>query len=223
MLVRPRGQSRRHRHVRVRDEFAIVLDYMPFGNPYDRHVQHRSRPVAQALGTKFFALVEILPLKNMPLNIGERVPIAPQPELPGHPVADRLSYNELSSVAKTNLAKFLRDIVIEKEKVFVEFFNVAKPINIRLHSLELLPGIGKKTLKIILEERKKKSFESFEEIQARTRINDPVKLIVDRIILELQGQEKYYIFVEPYPDSPGFVKLNYLDYLYKLTNYDKPW
>ena len=221
--MRPRGHGRRPRYLKVRDEFAVVLDYMPFGNPYDRHIQHRTRAIAQALGTKFFALVEILPLKNMPLNIGERIPIAPQPELPGHPVADRLSYDELSSVARSNLPKILRDIVIEKEKVFVEFFNQARPINIRLHSLELLPGIGKKTLKIILEERKKKPFESFEEIQSRTRINDPVKLIVDRIVLELQGREKYYIFVDPYPESPGVIRLNYLEYLYKITQYDKPW
>lgn len=218
-----RGRRRDLRRPFVKDEFAIVLDYMPLGNPLDRHPHHRRMPIAQAIGSKYFTLVEIEPLANTPLAIGERVPIASRPELPGHPVADRIAYSDLTSVAKENLPQILRRIVMEKERVFVEFFNVAEPINIRLHSLELLPGIGKKTLALILEERKKKKFESFNDIRERLRINDPVKLFVDRILLELQGTEKYYLFVDPYPPNPDQRKLGYLEYLYKITEYRDPW
>ena len=214
---------RRGRGPFIRDEFAIVLDYMPLGNPLDRHPHHRRMPVAQAIGSKYFTLVELEPLRDLPINVGERVPISTRNDVPGHRVSDRITYNDLTTVAKENLPNVVRKIVIEKERVFVQFFNIAEPINIRLHSLELLPGIGKKTLMLILEERKKKPFESFEDIQKRTRINDPVKLIVDRIIKELQGTEKYYLFVEPYPREPEHRFLNYLSYLYKLVDYKDPW
>ncbi len=207
----------------VKDEFGVVLDYMPYGNPSDRHPHHRSRAIAQVIGTKYFSLVEIFPLKNVQLSIGERIPIASSPETPGHPISERITYEDLTSVARDNLPKILRDIVIQKERVFVAFFNVAEPINIRLHSLELLPGVGKKTLMVILEERNKKPFESFDDIQKRTRINDPAKLIVDRILSELQRTEKYYLFVDPYPPSPEYVRLYYLEKLYEITGYSEPW
>ena len=223
LRYKPQRHAKRHERVVVKDEFAIVLDYMPLGNPYDKHPQHRTSPVAQAIGTKYFTLVEIIPLKELSISVGERIPIASMPNLPGHPVYDRLTYNDLTTVAKENLEKVLRRIVEEKERVFVQFFNIAEPINIRLHSLELLPGIGKKTLALILEERKKKPFESFEDIRRRVRINDPAKLFVDRLLTELRCEERYYLFIDPYPPSTEYRRLGYLELLYKYTNYSDPW
>jgi putative nucleotide binding protein len=207
----------------VPDEFALVLDYNPMGNPYDKHSFHRTSPIAQGIGTKYFSLVEIVPVRGQTLMIGERVAIASAPDRPGLKVFDRLLFEDLTTIAKENLVKFLPKIVEEKEKVFVEFFNLAEAINIRLHSLELLPGIGKKTLTLILEERKKSPFTSFEDIRRRVKISDPVKLFVDRILIELQRTEKYYIFVEPYPFSPEYRFLNYLEVLYSRAGYYEPW
>jgi len=216
--MRPR--PRRHF---IPDEFAVVLDYMPMGNPYDKHSQHRISPIAQGIGTKFFILVEIIPMKNYAVAIGERIPLSFSPREPGHRVFDRLLYEDLTTIARENLEKTVRKLVEEKERVFVEFFNVAEAINIRMHSLELIPGIGKKTLTMILEERKKKKFDSFDDIRKRLKINDPAKLFVDRIILELQRTEKYYLFVEPYPPAPEYRFLNYLELLYSRTGYSEPW
>uniref|UniRef100_A0A7C4FII7 DUF655 domain-containing protein n=1 Tax=Ignisphaera aggregans TaxID=334771 RepID=A0A7C4FII7_9CREN len=207
----------------VPDEFAIILDYTPTGNPYDKHSFHRTSPVAQGIGTRYFSLVEIIPSKGQALLIGERVAIASAPDRPGLKVFDRLLYEDLTTIAKENLAKFLPKIVEEKERVFVEFFNVAEAINIRMHSLELLPGIGKKTLSLILEERRKSPFTSFEDIKKRVKISDPVKLFIDRIIIELQRTEKYYLFVEPYPPSADHKFLNYLELLYSRVGYSEPW
>ncbi|MCC6045740.1 MAG: DUF655 domain-containing protein [Ignisphaera sp.] len=207
----------------VPDEFALVLDYNPMGNPYDKHSFHRTSPIAQGIGTKYFSLVEIVPVRGQTLMIGERVAIASAPDRPGLKVFDRLLFEDLTTIAKENLVKFLPKIVEEKEKVFVEFFNIAEAINIRLHSLELLPGIGKKTLTLILEERKKSPFTSFEDIRRRVKISDPMKLFVDRILIELQRTEKYYIFVEPYPFSPEYRFLNYLEVLYSRAGYYEPW
>lgn len=215
-----RGRSRRPG---ILDEYAYVLDYMPMGNPYDKHSFHRTTPIAQGVGSKYFTLVEITPPRGRVLYIGERVPISFYPRGPEIKVFDRLAYEDLTSIARSNLDKIIHDIVIEKERVFVEFFNVAEAINIRLHSLELLPGIGKKTLATILDERKKKPFESFEDIKRRVRISDPIKTIVERILLELQRGEKYYLFVEPYPPSPNYIFVNYLNYLYERLNYVEPW
>ncbi|MEM4040658.1 MAG: DUF655 domain-containing protein [Ignisphaera sp.] len=207
----------------IADEYAIVLDYMPMGNPYDKHTFHRSIPVAQGIGSKYFTLVEIVPPRGRNLVIGERIPISLYPRGYEIKVFDRLAYEDLTSVARVNLNKVVQDIVLEKEKIFVEFFNIAEAINIRLHSLELLPSIGKKTLTTILEERKKKSFENFEDLKKRVKIGDPVKIIVERIVLEIQRSEKYYLFVEPFPPSPDYVFLNYLQLLYERVDYVEPW
>nr|MCG2895185.1 DUF655 domain-containing protein [Vulcanisaeta sp.] len=106
----------------------------------------------------------------------------------------RIGYDELTSEAKNVLPEIVAKIVKSQESRFVDFFNKAGPITLKMHTLELLRGIGKKTLWQILEERKKKPFQSFEDIRSRVGI-DPEKLIVDRILRELQGADQYRIFV----------------------------
>ncbi|MDP2908277.1 MAG: DUF655 domain-containing protein, partial [Nanoarchaeota archaeon] len=72
-------------------------------------------------------------------------------------------------------------------------------INMRRHQLELMPGIGKKHMWQIIEEREKKQFESFEDIKTRVKLlPDPEKVVIKRILLELNNGDKYKIFV----DSP---------------------
>ena len=90
-------------------------------------------------------------------------------------------------------------MIKEDEKRFVNVFNTAGAVNIRQHSLELLPGVGKKHLNAILKERSAKPFESFDDITNRIPLlQDPVKLIEERIIEELQGEQRFYLFVKPY-------------------------
>ncbi len=203
---------RRHRRERFKESCkepsGIVLDYMEFGNPSDRHFEHRNNPVAQLIGTKYFTLLEVTPLPAIRLEIMEKVDLGPHSKV-RKPI--RISYDDLTSVARSNLPEALKKIIVGKEKEFVEFFNIAEPVNIKLHTLELLPGIGKKTMRHILEERSIKPFTSFEDIRERTKI-DPVKVLVDRIIQELAGTEKYYLFIRP-PRGKG-VYLGYLERLY---------
>lgn len=215
-----RGKFRRPS---IPDEYVYILDYMPMGNPYDKHSFHRTSPIAQGIGSKYFVLVEVVPSRGRPLFVGERVPASLYPRGLELKVFDRIAYEDLTSVARSNLDKTVYNIVIEKERVFTEFFNVAEAINIRLHSLELLPGIGKKTLIVILDERKKKPFEGFEDLKKRVKISDPARIITERIVMELQRTEKYYLFVEPYPLAPNYIFINYLQYLYEKLNYVEPW
>jgi putative nucleotide binding protein len=62
--------------------------------------------------------------------------------------------------------------------------------------LELLPGLGKKTMWAILEERKKAPFQSFEDLLKRLpSVHHPEKLVARRIELELSDpNQKYHLF-----------------------------
>ncbi|NOZ76461.1 MAG: DUF655 domain-containing protein, partial [Euryarchaeota archaeon] len=105
--------------------------------------------------------------------------------------------------ARSELPYVVADLVSAREEEYVKFFNESQAISTRLHSLELLPGIGKKLMWEILDERKKKPFESFEDISQRIKaLPDPKKLIVKRILSELEedtrlGKGKYKLFTLP--------------------------
>ncbi len=82
----------------------------------------------------------------------------------------------------------------------MKFFNEAGPITTRMHMLELLPGLGKKLMWAILEEKKKGGlFVSFKSMDERVKpLHQPEKLVVHRIVEELENpSEKYHLFVLP--------------------------
>ena len=79
-------------------------------------------------------------------------------------------------------------IVTKDEHKYVQFFNEANPITTRMHSLQLLPGIGKTLMWALLEERKREPFKNFEDIAARTKLQNPKKVISARIIDELKEE-----------------------------------
>jgi len=103
----------------------------------------------------------------------------------------------MTETAKQQLQDFIGKKILESENTFVEFFNKAEAINTRLHQFELLPGFGKKHTEAILTERKKKPFESLEDLKKRvTNLPDPRKAIEKRLVEEITGKEKYYLFRE---------------------------
>jgi putative nucleotide binding protein len=225
MVSRAERRGRYIREFRPHEDYAYVLDFMPAGNPLDKHPWHRTRPVAQLIGENFFLLFDASIKFEYNLEVGQRVALREvvaevydKVKRRRHLDLHRIEYDDLTSVAKSNLPSVVEKIVRSREQIFVEFFNIAGPITIRFHSLELLPGVGKKTVSRILEQREREPFKSFEDIARRTGI-DPVKVIVERIIAELQGGQKYYLFVEPprremnEPVKPVF--LNYLAIIYK--------
>jgi len=210
-------QQSRQRKVELMEDYAYILDYLPSGNPIDVHTEHRNKPIAQAVGEDYFMLLELAPKRGVNLTPGERVYI-------GRGFRDkiafiycRIDYNALTSFAKDMLPQIVEKIVTEREKVFVEIFNIAQPITIKLHALELIPTIGKKHLRIILEERRKKPFESYKDLVERGKISNPVKLLTERILKELMGREKYYLFVKPISTS-GTIYLGYLPRMYAIAS-----
>ena len=92
----------------------------------------------------------------------------------------------------------IKDIVMADQDRYIKFYNEAGPISIKKHSLEELPGLGKKTVTEILNARKVGPFKDFEDLKTRVpMVKDPVKLITDRIILEISDRERrHYLFIQ---------------------------
>ena len=104
--------------------------------------------------------------------------------------------DKLTETAKAELDLVLRALVEKNEGKFVAFFNKSMPINARRHQIELLPGIGKKHMWEILEKRKEREFSSFDDIKERVNLlPDPEKIVIKRILMELNNEDKYRFFV----------------------------
>jgi len=178
------------------EDYAYILDFMPYGHPDDKRPIHKREPLAQIVGEKYFTLLEVSVRRNKNPLVMDRVYIGKGERDIVKKIKRRLKYEDLTQAARTELPFVLEHIVKEQESRFVEFFNKAESITTRMHQLELLPGIGKKTMWAIIEERKKKPFANFEDISRRIKgIQHPEKLIVGRIIYELQNpQTKYKLF-----------------------------
>ncbi len=184
-----------------REENAFVLDFLLSGKAFSG----KSEPVAQLIGEEWFTLLEAVPREGITLKAGDKVYIGKDERDKISLIKTRITYNELTQTARNELPVIVNMIVREKEKKFVDVFNNAGPLNIREHSLELLPGIGKKHLEAILKARQEKKFESFKDINERVSLlQDPAKLITDRVIAELMGTERFYVFTKPYVKREGY-------------------
>lgn len=172
------------------EEFAVVLDYLPRG----KSISYRTEPLAQVLGTQFFTLLEVVPKAE--LKVLEKVYIGKEERDKISLIKRRIEFKELTSTALTELGKAIEQVVSQDEKRFVDFFNNARPITIKRHQLELLPGLGKKHLFNILDARQKKPFESFKDIEERVPLMpNAAKATSKRIMEELENQkEKHFLF-----------------------------
>jgi len=180
----------------TREEIAIVLDFLPHGYPFDKRPMHRKTPIVQAIGKKHFSLLEIIPKKEVNLQPNEEVYIGEGKRDQIHHIVGKIPLERLTHTARGELDFVIEKLVKENEQMVVDFFNKAGPISTRMHQIELLPGIGKKHMWEVIEERKEKPFESFEDIKTRVKlIPDPIKSVVRRIIEELDNKDKYKIFV----------------------------
>ncbi|MDE1848542.1 MAG: DUF655 domain-containing protein [Nanoarchaeota archaeon] len=175
-----------------KEEFAIVLDFLPNGYPLEK----RMIPVVQAIGEKNLTLLELIPRRDSTFEIGERVYIGEGKRDKVYYIGGRLQREKLTESAKAQLEEFIKKIVKEREPEFVEFFNKSEAINKRIHQIELLPGLGKKHMKDILNQREEKPFESFEDIRKRIpNLPDPQKAVERRIFKELVDMERYNLFI----------------------------
>lgn len=180
-----------------KEEYAIVLDFLQHGYPFDKRPSHRKTPIVQAVGKKYFTILELVPKPGIFLQPYEEVYIGPEKRDKIHHITGRLPMSRLTGTAQEELRHIVEDLVAKDEARFVEFFNKAAPLTTRMHQLELLPGLGKKHMWEIVETRKEKPFESFDDMKKRVKLMpDPKQAIVKRILVELEGQEKHPLFVD---------------------------
>jgi len=185
------------------ERLAVVLDYLAHGLSSGGRPAYDSSPAGFAIDVDDFSLYQVAFDENERLTIGTRVTVEPPEARSVVERATSIDFADLSSGAGSELEYVVEDLVDEDEDRFVGFYNDAQPITLRLHQLNLLPGIGKKLRDTILDERKRKPFESFEDLEARVQgLHDPKGIIVERILDELREDDmKYVIFVGQSPEA----------------------
>ena len=181
------------------EDYVYVLDYLPEGRP--DLPPYKRKPVVYGIGENQFTLLELVPKPGVTINIGERLYVGKDAEKRKKiaKIKGRVNYEDLTPTAHGELPYIILDIVRKNEDRFVKFFNEAPAITTRFHSLELLPGLGKKTMLEIINERRKKPFESFKDMDDRIEfLRAPDKLIAKRVELELMDpNQKYRLFTRP--------------------------
>ncbi len=176
-----------------KDDHVRILDYLPKGK--SEVPPHKRKPIVQAVGDKFFSLLELSPKEGVAFDLGERVYIGEDSREKIDHIERRIKFDWLTPTAKSELPHVLKKIVEENEGEFLKFYNTSGSISTRQHKLETLPKIGKRHREEILEERNIKPFESFDDVRSRLKNTpDPVKVLVDKIVEELRGDSKYYLF-----------------------------
>ena len=154
-------------------------------------------PIVQALGIEHLTLLELIPKKGVFLQPHKVVYIGEGKRDEIHHIKGKISIDKLTLTARNELKPIIEGIVRKEEKKFIEFFNKAQPLSMRMHQLELLPGLGKKHMWEIINARKVKPFESFEDLKNRVKLlPDPLNLVVKRILSEIEGNEKYRLFTQ---------------------------
>ncbi|MCW3985702.1 MAG: DUF655 domain-containing protein [Candidatus Bathyarchaeota archaeon] len=175
------------------EEHAYVLDFLPHGRAGMRP-GYRAGAVIQVIGEDFFTLLEAIVKEGLALKPQDRVYVGKDKRKEITYIIGRVSFDDLTANARMELPNVIEKIVSTRESWVVNFFNTTQALTPRMHSMELVPGIGKKYMWQIINERERKPFESFEDLQKRTNIPDPAKLVTKRIVEELAGGSKYRLF-----------------------------
>lgn len=176
------------------EEYAYVLDFNTRGK--STTVRGREGIIVTAIGEDRLTLLEILGTPNSTFEVGEKIFIGKEGRTKVLSVLGKMSYGRISSSAQTELPGVVEKIVTENEKRFIDYLNNAQPLTPRIHALELIPGIGKTYMKSMLEERDKKKFESFADLQERIGLKEPKKQIAKRIMEEITGETRMNLFVK---------------------------
>ena len=180
----------------IKEEHAIVLDFLQHGHAFDTRPAHLKSSIAQAIGKNHFILLELVPKKGIFLQPMQEVYIGEGKRDEIHHIFGKIAYDKLTQTAQHELEFVILELVMKTQKRFVDFFNKCGPISTRRHQLELLPGIGKKHMWEVIEKRQEKPFENFDDLKNRVKLMpNPEKIVVKRIINEIKNVDKYRLFV----------------------------
>ena len=176
------------------EEYAYVLDFVERGK--SSTVRGREGIIVTGIGEDRLTLLEILGVPDSSFEVGERIYIGKEGRTKVLSVLGKMVHEKISSTAQNELAGVVEIIVNQNEKKFLDYINNSQPLTPRIHALELIPGIGKTYMKLILEEREKKKFESFDDLQNRVGLKEPIKQICKRILEEITGDTRMNLFVK---------------------------
>ncbi|MHA1212056.1 MAG: DUF655 domain-containing protein [Candidatus Heimdallarchaeota archaeon] len=177
------------------EEYAWTLAFLPEGSPTDPSPFSQREAVIQALGEIWFTLLELTPRRGIDVKPLMRIGIGKDNRSVISRIKRRIGFEDLSVTSENTLEDCINEIVNNQEFRFVNWFNKASLVTSRMHSFKLLPGIGTTHLENLIAERNKVNFTSFEDIGQRTKVSDPKKLIIARIMKELTNpDEKYRLF-----------------------------
>jgi len=176
------------------EEYAYVLDYTSRGK--SSTVRGKDGIIITSIGEDRLTLLEVLGVPNSTFEIGEKIYIGKEGRTKVLSVLGKMDYDKISSSAQSELDLVVETIVTANEQKFVAYLNNAQPLTPRIHALELIPGIGKTYMKIMLEEREKQKFESYQDLQDRVGFKEPIKHISERILDEITGESRMNLFVK---------------------------
>lgn len=176
------------------EEYAHVLDFKSRGKSIT--VKGRTGNIIIAIGDERLTLLEILGIEDATFEIGEKIYIGKEGRTKVQSVLGKIDYTKISDSAQSEIPGVVESIIIKNEKRFVDYLNNAQSLTPRIHALELIPGIGKTYMHVIIQEREKKPFESFSDIENRTRLKEPIKHISKRILEEILGETRMNLFVK---------------------------
>ena len=111
-------------------------------------------------------------------------------------VLGKLDYKQISGSSQSEIDNVVKTIVTNNEERFVDYINNAQPLTPRKHSLELIPGIGKTYLKLIIEQINKQKFLNYKDMEERAGLKEPVNHLSKRIIEEISGETQFRLFVK---------------------------
>ena len=183
-----------HTQIRKYEEYAYVLDSK--SRSKSTTVRGRTGIIVIAIGEERLTLLEILGIENSTFDVDERIYIGKEGRTKVQSVLGKMDYVKISDSAKNEIPRVVESIVTKNEKKFVDYINIAQPLTPRIHALELIPGIGKTYMTVIIKEREKEPFESFHDIEKRTGLKEPIKHLSQRIIEEISGETRMNLFVK---------------------------
>ena len=197
--MKKRVQKRKQEGKKLKSRFvdkgeSIVIDFYPQGKSLSHRRSEDYNPLAVVVTVDWLQFYDVI------LSIGSRVSVRDNLLLISTNKKiirlNQLHHHQLSSSALKVLPNIIKDIVSSFESRFITFLNQAHPLTTQMHQLQTLPGIGQKRMWSILEARKNDFFTSFNDFIRRTGISDPISLFTNRILAELEGSPKYFLFVK---------------------------
>src|SRR4030067_2068493 len=96
--------------IQLKEENAVVLDFLSNGYPFDKRPSHKKTPIAQAIGKNRFVLLELVPKKDVFLQPYEEVYIGEGKRDKIHHIVRKMPIDRLTATAKNELEYIISDI-----------------------------------------------------------------------------------------------------------------